>query len=61
MEKIIFLFCTLSAVAGIKSNILPIPGSGECGIDTSDKIYGGTATTLDEFPWMALLQHRTCK
>ncbi|KAK6638910.1 hypothetical protein RUM43_007180 [Polyplax serrata] len=28
-----------------------------CGIDLGNKIIGGTNTQLDEFPWMALLQH----
>lgn len=36
---------------------LPIPGSGECGIHTSDKIFGGTAIAIDEHPWMILLEY----
>ncbi|KAI5639875.1 trypsin domain-containing protein [Phthorimaea operculella] len=31
----------------------------ECGVDRSDRIYGGQITDLDEFPWMALLGYRT--
>ncbi|CAH1646525.1 unnamed protein product [Spodoptera littoralis] len=34
----------------------------QCGIDTTgDRVYGGTITDLDEFPWMALLGYRTNK
>ncbi|XP_026315527.1 serine protease 7-like [Hyposmocoma kahamanoa] len=31
----------------------------QCGIDYSDRIFGGQITDLDEFPWMALLGYRT--
>ncbi|KAJ9596095.1 hypothetical protein L9F63_012679 [Diploptera punctata] len=31
----------------------------DCGFDTSDKIWGGGVTELDELPWMALLQYQT--
>nr|XP_021182323.2 phenoloxidase-activating enzyme 1 isoform X1 [Helicoverpa armigera]ATD13324.1 csp8 [Helicoverpa armigera] len=34
----------------------------QCGVDTNgDRIYGGTFTDLDEFPWMALLGYLTRK
>lgn len=46
---------------GSSTGLLPTPGGGECGLDTSDKIFGGTDTKLDEFPWLALLQYRRCK
>lgn len=36
---------------------LPVPGTGECGIHTSDKIFGGTAIAIDEHPWMVLLEY----
>lgn len=36
---------------------LPIPGSGECGIHSSDKIIGGTKIAIDEHPWMVLLEY----
>lgn len=39
---------------------LPAPRD-QCGIDYSDRIYGGQITDLDEFPWMALLGYRTRK
>ncbi|XP_050665142.1 phenoloxidase-activating enzyme 1-like [Leptidea sinapis] len=33
---------------------------GECGLDNNeDRIFGGEATDIDEFPWMALLGYRT--
>ncbi|KAF9810110.1 hypothetical protein SFRURICE_011278 [Spodoptera frugiperda] len=37
----------------------PTP-KNQCGVDTTgDRVYGGTITDLDEFPWMALLGYRT--
>jgi len=39
------------------NRLLPTPGDGVCGIDTSDRIYGGEATKIDEFPWLALLEY----
>lgn len=37
-----------------------LPGRGHCGIDSfGQKIYGGKATGLDEFPWVVLLEYRT--
>uniref|UniRef100_A0A336LMT0 CLIP domain-containing serine protease n=1 Tax=Culicoides sonorensis TaxID=179676 RepID=A0A336LMT0_CULSO len=36
---------------------LPVPGQGQCGLDTSERIYGGEATKIDEYPWLALLQY----
>ncbi|XP_055545836.1 serine protease easter-like [Wyeomyia smithii] len=35
--------------------LLPVPGV--CGIQTSDRIVGGTNTKIDEFPWLALLKY----
>lgn len=40
-----------------KVSSLPSPGGGQCGLDTSDRIYGGEATKIDEYPWLALLQY----
>lgn len=37
-----------------------LPGLGECGIDSlNQKIYGGTAAGINEFPWMALLEYKS--
>lgn len=37
-----------------------LPGKGECGLDTlGQKIYGGTAAGINEFPWMALLEYKS--
>lgn len=30
----------------------------DCGIDTEERIVGGEATDIDEFPWMALLEYQ---
>lgn len=39
-----------------KSSLLPI--APYCGISVSDKIFGGTKTGLNEFPWTALLGYK---
>lgn len=40
--------------------VLPNPTNYECGVDIlADRIYGGVATELDEFPWYALLQYES--
>lgn len=44
-----------------KVSSLPRPGEGQCGLDTSDRIYGGEATKIDEYPWLALLQYTKSK
>ncbi|GLV36630.1 easter [Carabus blaptoides fortunei] len=47
---------TLPPNSGPTSNLLP--GTDVCGVETIHKIYGGEATELDEFPWMALLEYQ---
>lgn len=42
------------AGGGNGANLLPQPGV--CGTGTEDRILGGTATNIDEFPWMVLLE-----
>ncbi|XP_067616863.1 serine protease easter isoform X4 [Eurosta solidaginis] len=37
------------------SNLLPQPG--QCGNVLSNRIYGGNATKIDEYPWMALIEY----
>lgn len=32
-----------------------LPEPPFCGMDTTDRIYGGTDTSIDEFPWTVLL------
>ncbi|CAK1540649.1 unnamed protein product [Leptosia nina] len=41
----------------VRRDSLPEP-RGTCGIDRSDRIFGGTITDLDEFVWMALLGYQ---
>lgn len=42
--------------------LLPDPDKFECGFDTlADRIFGGSDTTLEEFPWFALLNYITKK
>lgn len=38
-----------------ENNLLPKPGV--CGHFTSDRIFGGEKTQIDEFPWLALIQY----
>lgn len=33
-----------------------LPKTPSCGLDISDKIFGGKETALNEFPWMVLMQ-----
>jgi len=35
-----------------------LPGNDVCGFLFADRIFGGTNTTLWEFPWMVLLQYK---
>ncbi|XP_055700071.1 serine protease easter-like isoform X2 [Phlebotomus papatasi] len=44
--------------ANFGNNLLPDPSSGMCGIDTSNRIYGGEVTKIDEYPWMVLLRYK---
>lgn len=37
------------------SELLPVPGSNQCGIHFPDKIYGGSLAAIDEHPWLARL------
>lgn len=34
-----------------------LPRPPDCGIDLTDRIYGGNITKVDEYPWMVLLQY----
>ncbi|XP_066996926.1 phenoloxidase-activating enzyme 1 isoform X2 [Anabrus simplex] len=31
----------------------------DCGVDYSERIFGGEVTSLDEYPWLALLRYRS--
>lgn len=51
--------CGVSAEKGALvccASMLPKPP--KCGMDMSDRIYGGQKTALDEFPWLALINYR---
>ncbi|XP_059611758.1 serine protease easter-like [Phlebotomus argentipes] len=49
----------VSSNSGFSNNdLLPDPNSGQCGIDTSNRIYGGEVTKIDEYPWMVLLRYK---
>jgi transmembrane serine protease 9 len=41
-----------------KARLIP---ADECGIDNSQKIWGGNRTDMEQYPWTALLQYETCK
>lgn len=38
-----------------------LPKIGVCGIDTADRIVGGTKTKIDEFPWATLIGYMNTK
>lgn len=40
---------------GLTKSLLPRPGV--CGVDLEDRIFGGTKTSVTEFPWLALLKY----
>lgn len=42
---------------GALPEVLP----SDCGTYLSNRILGGTATELDEYPWLSLLEYRKCK
>ena len=46
---------TIAITSAPQRSLLPKPG--ECGIDAENRIYGGNATHIDEYPWMVLLQY----
>lgn len=43
----------------IDSNLLP--DASECGLSSQNRIVGGEATELEEFPWMALVEYQKRK
>ncbi|XP_055691133.1 uncharacterized protein LOC129794355 [Lutzomyia longipalpis] len=48
----------ISSNSNFNNNLLPDPEQGMCGIDTSNRIYGGEITKIDEYPWMTLLRYK---
>ncbi|XP_058453523.1 CLIP domain-containing serine protease B10-like [Malaya genurostris] len=53
---------TPSGVSYDFTGLLPDPRQYECGLDfLADRIYGGESTSLEEFPWYALLEYVTKK
>ena len=56
-----FICCEAKEIK-LSSNFLNLdPEKSECGLDAEDKIYGGKATGLDEFPWFALLEYENSR
>ena len=47
--------CCPNADSSTPANVLP--AKGECGIGSSNRIYGGEETELDEFPWNCLIEY----
>ncbi|XP_053946957.1 serine protease easter-like isoform X2 [Anastrepha ludens] len=39
-------------------NMRKVPLPGQCGQMTTSRIYGGNATKIDEYPWMALIGYK---
>lgn len=38
-----------------------LPSLNDCGISTANRIVGGNATEIDEYPWMALIEYQRRK
>ncbi|XP_049283478.1 CLIP domain-containing serine protease 14D-like [Anopheles funestus] len=50
---------TLVCCAGVtNSGKTSLPSPPNCGIQLSDRVYGGQPTKLDEFPWTALIEYQ---
>lgn len=53
LYAVVVILGTLSATNGA----LPNPSvRNACGVWTGDRIFGGVATAIDEYPWMALIE-----
>ncbi|XP_055624127.1 serine protease easter-like [Toxorhynchites rutilus septentrionalis] len=52
-EVTCFLFLLLAYLYSGECSSLPQPGA--CGVDASDRIYGGSVTNIDSYPWTAIL------
>lgn len=58
----VLVCCPPEAPEGFGANINQgqnslLPRSPKCGTMLSSRIYGGNQTTIDEYPWMALLEY----
>lgn len=52
------LYCCESMGLPLRSNSVQLPEPGDCGIEgTTNKILGGEVTSIDDYPWMALLKY----
>lgn len=40
-----------------ENNTYLLPTHEVCGIDTQDRIYGGSIASLTDFPWMCLVEY----
>lgn len=52
----VFFIFLLELHSFVECSSLPEPGT--CGVDFSDRIYGGTITTPKAYPWTAILVYR---
>lgn len=46
---------TINKSNTLKSSDLPAPGA--CGFTVNDRIVGGKVTTINEYPWLVLLEY----
>lgn len=59
MDGRVPLVCCVSPDSTTISTTSAPPSMAEsCGLDYSDRIWGGNETDLDEFPWTALIRYR---
>lgn len=40
-----------------RNGVVELPQPGVCGTGSTNRIYGGNLTKIDEFPWMVLLEY----
>lgn len=52
------LVCCAGVPVQTENRISSLPRPNQCGLDLSDRIFGGQPTALDEFPWTALIHYR---
>lgn len=61
MDGRVPLVCCVTPDLATATSAPPKTTVESCGVDYSERIFGGNVTDLDEFPWTALIQYRRTK